>query len=255
MADSDLLRGVLELINETLTTTIVIVAARSCFTTSAAALTTGLHGRRRSLACVVISYTADVLVSLDPGGNKYAEAYLRLQWIGIAYIPAALFHLSDALLATTGRPSRGRRSLVIRISYLISTVFMALALLTDLVVRDPALGNMARMRPAPGFAVYTLYLLVVGTVAVVNVARARRRCLTRYTRRRMTYLLAVFLTPVYGTFPYSLFFGRLGDEATLPLIILNASEPGHYADAGLHGLSAVVLRRARARPGCKVSSA
>jgi len=225
MADSDLLRGVLELINETLTTTIVIVAA-SILLYNLSRRTHDRVTRAASivLACVVISYTADVLVSLDPGGNKYAEAYLRLQWIGIAYIPAALFHLSDALLATTGRPSRGRRSLVIRISYLISTVFMALALLTDLVVRDPALGNMARMRPAPGFAVYTLYLLVVGTVAVVNVARARRRCLTRYTRRRMTYLLAVFLTPVYGTFPYSLFFGRLGDESTtLLLIILNAA--------------------------------
>ena len=111
MADSDLLRGVLELINETLTTTIVIVAA-SILLYNLSRRTHDRVTRAASvvLACVVISYTADVLVSLDPGGNKYAEAYLRLQWIGIAYIPAALFHLSDALLATTGRPSRAAQS-------------------------------------------------------------------------------------------------------------------------------------------------
>lgn len=225
MADSDLLRGVLNLINETLTTTIVIVAV-SILLYNLSRRTHDQVTRAASivLACVVVSYTADVLVSLDPGGNRYVETYLRLQWIGIAYIPAALFHLSDALLATTGRPSRGRRRFVIRISYLISTVFMILALFTDSVVKDPVLGEMARMRPAAGFAVYTVYLLLVGAVALINVARARRRCLTRYTRRRMTYLLAVFPTPVYGIFPYSLLFGRLGDErTTLLLIILNVA--------------------------------
>jgi len=225
MDDPDLLHGALELINETLTTTIVIVAASILLYN----LSRRLHDRVTRaasivLGLVVVAYVADVFVSLDPGGNDYVEAYLRLQWIGIAYIPAALFHLSDALLETTGRPSRGRRRLVIRISYLISTVFLGLALFTDAVVTNPALGDMPRMRPAAGFAVYTAYLLVVGTASVINVARARARCLTRYTRRRMTYLLAVFLTPVYGTFPYSLFFGRLGDEqTTLLLIILNAS--------------------------------
>ncbi len=225
MDDPDLLHGALELINETLTTTIVIVAASILLYN----LSRRLHDRVTRaasivLALVVVAYIADVLVSLDPGGNDYVEAYLRLQWIGIAYIPAALFHLSDALLETTGRPSRGRRRLVIRVSYLISTILLALALFTEVVVTNPALGDMPRMRPAAGFAVYTAYLLVVGTASVINVARARTRCLTRYTRRRMTYLLAVFLTPVYGTFPYSLFFGRLGDEqTTLLLIILNAS--------------------------------
>jgi len=225
MTDPDRLRSVLELINETLTTTLVILAASILLYN----LSRRLHDRVTRaasvvLACVVVAYVADVFVSLDPGGNEYLEAYLRLQWIGIAYIPAALFQLSDALLATTGRPSRGRRRLVIRISYLISTIFLALALFTDLVVTDPVLGEMARMRPAAGFSVYCAYLLVVGTVSLINVTRARQRCLTRYTRRRMTYLLAVFLTPVYGTFPYSLLFGRLGeDRTTLLLVILDAS--------------------------------
>ena len=53
------------------------------------------------LACVTLTYIADVFVSLDPTRSTLL-ATLRLQWIGIAFMPAALFHLSDALLATTG---------------------------------------------------------------------------------------------------------------------------------------------------------
>ncbi len=161
MDDPDLLHGALELINETLTTTIVIIAASILLYN----LSRRLHDRVTRaasfvLGLVVVAYVADVFVSLDPGENDYVEAYLRLQWIGIAYIPAALFHLSDALLETTGRPSRGRRRLVIRVSYAISTVFLALALFTDAVVTNPALGDMPRMRPAAGFAVYTAFLAV-----------------------------------------------------------------------------------------------
>jgi hypothetical protein len=36
------------------------------------------------------------------------ENWLRLQWVGIAFIPVTYLHFSDALLATTGRPSRDR---------------------------------------------------------------------------------------------------------------------------------------------------
>ena len=64
------------------------------------------------------------------------------QWIGIAFVPAALVHLSDALLATTGRPSRGRRTTVVRLSYLISAVFTLLALRSDLIVSGPVKGDL-----------------------------------------------------------------------------------------------------------------
>src|SRR5262249_9695364 len=44
------------------------------------------------------------------------------------------------------------------------------------------------------------------------VRRARQRCLTRATHRRMTYLLAVFATPVIGIFPYTLLFNQISGE-------------------------------------------
>ena len=154
------------------------------------------HTSASVLACVIFAYLGDVLVSLDPG-EEYLEVWLRFQWIGIAFIPAALFHLSDALLATTGRPSRGRRKAVVRLSYGLSTGFALLAILTDVIVRDPSTGRVPRMLPSPGFAIYMAYLVVLVSVALINVVRARRRCLTHYTRRRMTYLLLVFLSLIH----------------------------------------------------------
>jgi hypothetical protein len=137
------------------------------------------------LMCVIFAYLADGFVALDPD-FEYLETWLRLQWIGIALVPAALVHLSDALLATTGRPSRGRRRNVVRASYVISIIFILLALTSDIVVHGPYVGSIPYMKRGPGFLVYLAYLFVIGTFATINVLRARRRCLTRYTRRRMT---------------------------------------------------------------------
>ena len=49
-----------------------------------------------------------------------ANLWLHLQWIGIILLPAAYFQFSDVILATTGKPSRGRRTWLIRVIYLIS---------------------------------------------------------------------------------------------------------------------------------------
>src|SRR5690349_22621012 len=69
------------------------------------------------LGCVSITYMGDVFVAISKTPSSM-EAWLRFQWIGIAFAPAALFHLSDALLETTGLVSRGRRRRVLRILYL-----------------------------------------------------------------------------------------------------------------------------------------
>src|SRR5512143_3796829 len=72
------------------------------------------------LLCVVIVFTAEALQdkSLTTVG---IELLLRLQWFGLVFLPAAYLHLSDALLVTAGRPSRGRRRLAVRGMYAIST--------------------------------------------------------------------------------------------------------------------------------------
>lgn len=219
MSNSENFLKALQLVNETLTATVVIVAVsillynlarnRQDSVTRTSSLT---------LLCVIVAYTADVFIALEPGPS-YLEAWLRFQWVGIAFVPAALLHLSDALLATTGRPSRGRRRLVVRLSYGISGILTLIALFSDLIVTGPRRASIPHMDAGPVFPIYVLYLVVIGLYAVINVVRARQRCLTRYTQRRMTYLLTVFLMPVWGTFPYSL-LGSLDSAREVPLLII-----------------------------------
>jgi hypothetical protein len=156
------------------------------------------------LGCVTVSYVVDVFLSLDPS-LSVATAAQRLQWIGIAYIPAALFHLSDALLATTGLPSRGRRRRAVRLLYFVGTVFLLMAAFTDWLV-VPVIyraEGYSSLRAAPAFFVYLAYFGIATVVAFINVNRARQRCQTRSTKRRMAYLQVAMLTPVLGIFPFS----------------------------------------------------
>jgi hypothetical protein len=222
---TSLIVALLALINEMLAGAIVIVAASMLLYN----LTRNQHDRvaRTSalvLGCVTASYVCDVLVSLDPGANTY-RAILRLQWIGIAFLPVAMIHLSDALLATTGLPSRGRRRRVIRLLYLLSAAFLLAAAFSDLLFRImPSAsaylpGTYFSLMPGPLFPIYVLYFGIATAFAFWNVARARERCLTRDTRRRMGYLQFALLTPALGIFPFSLLM-EPGQEYSLPGMVL-----------------------------------
>ncbi len=87
------------------------------------------------LGFVTIAYLCDTFSCRWGRGRGRIIAMLRVQWIGIAFMPAALFHLSDALLATTGLPSRGRRRRVIRILYMISAVFLLSAAFSNVLIQ------------------------------------------------------------------------------------------------------------------------
>lgn len=196
----------LKQINEILSAAIVIVAASMLLYN----LTHGPRDRvaRASsvlLGCVTVIYIGDVFVAISKSIGSI-EAWLRIEWIGIAFAPAALFHLSDALLATTGLVSRGRRRRVVRLLYLHGSVFLFTAAFTDLIVHTLAVYPVPLMRPGPLFWLYCVYFVLATAFAFNNVLRARRRCLTRDTHRRMTYLLFSLVTPVLGVFPYSLLF-------------------------------------------------
>jgi hypothetical protein len=150
------------------------------------------------------------------------ELFLRLQWVGLAFLPASYLHLSDALLVTAGRPSRGRRRGVIRGAYLISTGFLALLAFKLLV--GPLQIN---AQPAPHLQrtiwteIFTLYYLITMLLAGVNFIRAYMRMLTRSGRRRMLYLMAGATAPALGSYPYLLFGSSFA--ANYPLLFWSAA--------------------------------
>ncbi|GMR09739.1 MAG: histidine kinase N-terminal 7TM domain-containing protein [Anaerolineae bacterium] len=165
------------------------------------------------LGCLAIVYATDVLA-----GTAVLESekmlWLRVQWLGISFVPAAYMHLSDALLAATGRPSRGRRHWVIRAGYLLSFVAFVLAALTPMLVGDLAhVGPIAYLTAGPLFIVFAMFYIASLSFTGVNLWRAYHRCLTKVSRRRMRYLMFGALAPFLGTFPFLTATGGLVPQA------------------------------------------
>ncbi len=172
------------------------------------------------LTCVLIVFAVDIL-SARVETVHAALVWLRVQWIGIALVPAAYLHFSDAVLRTTWHWSLRRRAVVIA-SYVISAGLVLLALFTDALVYDgPYAPGVPHLSPGPQFPFFVAYFVATAIYGGWNVYRARRRCLTPTSRRRMTYLTLSFAAPGLGVFPYLLTLGSTENIASSLILVLN----------------------------------
>jgi hypothetical protein len=211
----------LQFLNNILTAGIAITA----FSLFLYALSFNLRDRvARSFAiillCVVVVFTTEALQNNTVPAWEI-ELLLRLQWLGIIFLPPAYLHLSDALLVTAGRPSRGRRRLAVRLVYGAGVGFLILLAMGLLVG-----GLVPNGQPAPYLhrtiwtEIFTLFYIGVIAWAGYNFIRAYRLMLTRSGRRRMLYLMAGATAPALGSYPY-LLYGS-GVAAQYPLIFWSA---------------------------------
>jgi hypothetical protein len=202
----DILKG----LNDLLTAGIAITA----FSLLLYALSFNLRDRvARSFAiiltCVVLVSVGDAIAS-DSSTSSQWEFWMRIEWIGIIFLPPAYLHFSDALLETTGRPSRGRRRRLVWILYWVSFAFV-LTLPTGWLV-GPIVEN---IEPAPHLQrtwltwVFAVYYVTTIIISGINLWRAYQRTVTRTSRRRMRYLLLGALAPVLGSYPFLLFGSNL----------------------------------------------
>ena len=196
----------LKTINDILTAGIAITA----FSLFLYALSFNLRDRvARSFAiillCVVVVFTTEALQNKSVP-NWGIELLLRIQWVGIIFLPPSYLHLSDALLVTAGRPSRGRRRLAVRFIYVVSVIFLVLlglGLLVGALVPD---GEPAPHLQRTGWTeFFTIYYIGIMIWAGYNFIRAFSRMLTRSGQRRMLYLMAGATAPALGSYPYLLF--------------------------------------------------
>jgi hypothetical protein len=147
----------------------------------------------------------------------WIERWLRLQWLGIALVPAAYLHFSDEVLRTTNAFSRARQAIVIA-AYAASFLFMGLALFSTVVVYEGQLsGATPHLQAGSLFGLYLLYTVTAVVLGLVNILHARRRCLTPTSRRRMTYLLFSSTGPAFAVFPYLLLSSNLNE--TVPFVL------------------------------------
>lgn len=198
--------GLLSLVNAVLTSAIVIFSFALLVYIVIYNLRSGVA---RSflilLACVLAVYFVDLAVA--GAAVETVLHWLRIQWLGIAFTPAAYLHFSNALLQTTNRHSRVL-SIAVRTAYVLGGLTLLLAAFTDLLVWDGVQEvGASHLRAGPLFPLFFVYFAAAVVWSGVNVILAWRRCLTSTSRRRMTYLALAFAAPAMGSFPYLLITG------------------------------------------------
>src|SRR5688500_4921917 len=222
----------LQTINNILTAGIAITA----FSLFLYALSFNLRDRvARSFAvillCVVVEFPTEALQNKSvPTWGR--ELLLRIQWVGITFLPPSYLRLSDALLVTAGRPSRAGRRLAVRLVDVVSVIFLVLlgsGLLVGTLVPD---GEPAPHLQRTGWTeFFTIYYLGIMIWAGYNFIRAFSRMLTRSGQRRMLYLMAGATAPALGSYPYLLFGSDIA--AHFPLVFWGAAVVINLLVAGL----------------------
>src|SRR5919202_690596 len=177
------------------------------------------------LLFVGIVYVGQVFV-LRVATESDAEVWLRFKWIGIAFVPAAYLHFSDAVLRSTFHYSQLRR-FATTVAYVIGTIFLWLVLTSDLVVDNVYNYPVAtQFGPGPLFGLFAIYFFATTAWGLYNINLARRRSLTPTSKRRLGRLAFAFLAPALGVFPYLIFSGfpaLLSPELLLSLTFLGTT--------------------------------
>lgn len=184
------------------------------------ALTFNLRNRvARSFAliliCIVIIFTTETIASTSSTPSSQ-DFWLHVQWAGIAFLPSTYLNFSDALLETTGKPSRWRRVWAIRISYLFSIMVLFLIPTGLLVgpIREAAFSA-PHLEPTLFTSLFILAYLVLMGMAWYNFIRALLRTTTLTSRRRMGYLVTSAVGPAVGSFPFLLFGSTFANQHSL----------------------------------------
>ena len=173
------------------------------------------------LFCIVVIFGADAFITVSQDAESL-RLLLKVHWLGIVFLPTAYFRFSDGLLSMTGKPSRGRRSLIGNLCVGISLAFAAL-LFTNLLV-----GVVVMDRPPAPYLERTIfndlfsgYFFITMFLSWYNYIRAFRRTVTSTSRRRMIYLIVSAIGPALGSFPYLLYGSGFAEQTPLVFWLLS----------------------------------
>ncbi len=179
------------------------------------------------LACVVVSYTADVALNRVESAAA-ANLWLRFQWLGIAMLPFAYFVFSAAVLRTTNASIRwGRWAGYVML--ILSSASAGFALFSNqlvggLVFRPP----LSYLEAGPFFWLFAAYFALGVVLALLNIWKARQRCLTESSRKRMSYLFLGFIAPGVGIFPYLIALSRISAGTQSNALVFTLAMVGNF---------------------------
>jgi hypothetical protein len=165
--------------------------------------------------CLVVVFSTESFSSTGTSAQTI-DLWLHIQWVGIILLPATYLHFSDALLTTTGKPSRWRRKWAIRVSYVISFILI-ITLVTPWFIGPLVLDQPPAPHNQPTLLteLFTIYYLLIMILSWINFIRAYRRTVTKTSKRRMFYLILSALAPAIGSFPFLLYGSDFAARQTL----------------------------------------
>jgi len=186
------------------------------------------------MAFVALIYLVDVtIVSVET--LEAARIWLRVQWLGIALVPAASYHFSEAVLRTTGVHAPHRR-IITSIAYLLGVTSIAAVMFTPLLAAGVCQkGRFYHFVAGPLFWAFATYYLLINGAAWLNIRQAQLRSLTSSARRRMSYLALTILAPSIAAFPYLLVPTAAAVLSINMILILSL-----LANAAIAGMTVVI---------------
>jgi len=186
------------------------------------------------MAFVALIYLVDVTI-VSAETPEAAHIWLRIQWLGIAFVPAVSYRFSDAVLRTTGTRTRYRRAIA-AVAYLLGAATFAAVVFTPwLVAGVGQKGRFYHFVAGPLFWVFAAYYLLINLAAWLNVRRAQLQSLTSSARRRMSYLALTILAPSIAAFPY-LLVPTAAEALSINVILLLTL----MANAAIAGMTLVI---------------
>jgi hypothetical protein len=174
------------------------------------------------LACVMAAYSSDVALSRVLNVDSTA-AWLRFQWLSIAMVPAGYYLFSLAVLRTTNYRISVRRWVAAGV-LLLSMISAASALFGKQLVGDVIYSPpISYLEAGPFFWLFVAFFTVTAVLSFRNIWKARQRCITAASRRRMTYILIGFVGPGMGVFPYLITLSRfrMGVHSSVGVLVLS----------------------------------
>ncbi len=183
------------------------------------------------LVCIMIVYASEVALTRVDNVDS-AERWLRFEWIGIALVPTVYYLFSLAVLATTNfRVGRGRQIIAVLLG-VISTVSVFDAIYGQAIVKDVVFTPLISYLVAgPLFWLFAAFFALAALLSLQNVLKARSRCLTANSRKRINFLLLGFIAPGVGVFPYLIVLSRLGETNEPSRLLFGLSILGNLAVA------------------------
>ena len=159
------------------------------------------------LACVMVTYASDVALGRVISAES-ADRWLRLQWLGIAMLPAAYYLFSLAVLRTTNYRIGRRRWVAIIVGLLSLASAFSAAIGGQIVGETIFVPPLSYLKAGPLFGLFVVFFTLAAALAYRNIWKARQRCITAVSRRRMSYILVGFFGPGLGVFPYLISLSR-----------------------------------------------